>query len=102
MSAADDRAAAAGHIRFAPDVVIRKVGDEAIALKLSMESVYSLNDTAARVALLIADGTSISAITEQLASEYGQPAAVIAVHIDALIADFIAKGLVAPDAQGTT
>lgn len=94
MNAADRCSTAAGPLRFAPDVVIRKVGDEAIALKLSKESVYALNDTAARVALLIEAGNDPDAIVTSLASEYATSRDLVAAHVATLIADFAAKGLI--------
>jgi hypothetical protein len=90
----DDRPSASREFSLAPDVVIRKVGDEAIALKLSTESVYSLNETAARVALLIEQGVGIDAMVTRLATEYGQPPDAIAAHVNVLVADFTAKGLI--------
>lgn len=86
-------------VRFAPDVVVRQVGDDAIALKLNTEMMYALNETAARVAVLIDAGLALPAIVAQLSHEYHQPLDVIAAQVDALLADFMAKGLLAPDAD---
>jgi hypothetical protein len=90
----DTRLVTARLVRFAPDVVVRRVGDEALALKLTAEAVYALNETAARVALLIDAGVSLGAIAEQLAVEYDQPLDVDTRQVDELVADFSAKGLI--------
>ena len=81
-------------VRFAPDVVVRQVGEEAVALKLTEEVAFSLNETAARVALLIADGLGLPAIIERLAAEYGQPVETVSAEVHGLIEDFTAKGLI--------
>jgi len=86
----------ASTVRFAPDVIVRQVGDEALALKLTTEAAYSLNETAARVALLIADGLSVNVIVERLAVEYRQPTDLVSREVHRLIEDFRAKGLIEP------
>ena len=83
-------------LRFAPDVVVRHVGDEALALKLTTEVAYSLNETAARVASLIADGLTLNVIVERLAAEYLQPIDLVSGEVQRLIEDFRAKGLIEP------
>ena len=83
-------------VRFAHDVVVRQVGNEALALKLTAEAAYSLNETAARVALLIADGLSVNMIVERLAAEYLQPTDLVSGEVRRLIEDFRAKGLIEP------
>ena len=81
-------------LRFAPDVVVRHVGNEALALKLTTEVAYSLNETAARVAWLIADGLTVNVIVQRLAAEYLQPIAVVSGEVQRLIDDLRAKGLI--------
>ncbi|MEQ1907215.1 MAG: PqqD family protein [Vicinamibacterales bacterium] len=81
-------------VRFAPDVVIRHVGNEALALKLTAEAAYSLNETAARVALLIADGLTVNEIVERLAAEYLEPTDLVSREVHRLIEDFRTKGLI--------
>ena len=83
-------------VRFAHDVVVRHVGNEALALKLTHEAAYSLNETAARVAALISDGLSVPAIIERLAAEYLQPTDLVSAEVQLLIEDFRAKGLIEP------
>ena len=84
-------------LRFAPDVVVRHVGNEALALKLTAEVAYSLNETAARVAVLIAEGLTVNVIVERLAAEYLQPIDLVSGEVQRLIKDFRAKGLIEPD-----
>ena len=83
-------------VRFAPDVVVRPVGDEALAIKLTAEVAFSLNETAARVALLVAEGLGLSTIIERLADEYGQPVDTVSIEVHELIEDFRTKGLIEP------
>jgi hypothetical protein len=87
---------AALRLRFAPDVVVRHVGSEALALKLTAETAYSLNETAARIAVLISEGLTMHAIVERLAAEYGQPPDLISSEVERLVEDFGVKGLVEP------
>ena len=81
-------------VRFAHDVVVRQVGDEALAINLTSEVAFSLNETAARVAMLMNDGLDLRVIIERLAREYGQSPEIVAAHIRELIEDFDAKGLI--------
>ena len=89
-------------VRFAQDVVVRHVGNEALALKLTAEVAYSLNETAARVASLIADGLTVNVIVERLAAEYLQPTDLVSGEVHRLIEDFRAKGLIESDESPST
>ena len=89
-------------LRFAPDVVVRHVGNEALALKLTAEVAYSLNETAARVAVLIAEGLTVNVIVERLAAEYLQPTDLISGEVQRLIDDFRAKGLIESADEGSS
>lgn len=89
-------------LRFADDVVIRHVEGEAIALKLTTETAYSLNETAARIAALIGEGLGADTIVERLAVEYGQPADLISSEVERLLEDFRTKGLIEPAEDRTS
>ena len=89
-------------LRFASDVVVRHVGNEALALKLTAEVAYSLNETAARVAVLIAEGLTVNVIVERLAAEYLQPTDLISGEVQRLIDDFRAKGLIESADEGSS
>ena len=94
MMAEEPTPASMSTVRFAHDVVVRQVGDEALAIKLTSEVAFSLNETAARVAVLIHDGLDLPVIIERLAREYGQSTEVVSAHVHELIEDFEAKGLI--------
>jgi len=82
------------HVAFAPDVVFRVIDGEALVLKLQGELVFSLNETGARIAELISDNRSPSAIAEQLSREYALETADAAREVDALIRALESRGLV--------
>lgn len=56
---------------FVEDVVLQVIGDEAVILKLQEEVVFSLNETGARIAQLIAAGHPLGIVIELLSREYG-------------------------------
>jgi hypothetical protein len=55
---------------FSPGVVLRTFGDEGIVVDLDTETIYALNDTAARIADLIAQGRSVGDILTHLQAEF--------------------------------
>lgn len=79
---------------FAPDVVLQTIGDEAILLKLSDETVFALNDTGARVAAEIARGSSVEAIIRTLSSSYGADFEEVARDVRAVVNNLVTRGLV--------
>ena len=81
-------------VRFAPDVVVHVTGDEAVLLKLTDETAFSLNATAARIVALIAEGVAVPAIVDRLAAEYGAPRSSVATDGPALLERLASKGLV--------
>jgi hypothetical protein len=90
---------AAHPIRFAPDVVLRTTGDEALLLKLGHETAFVLNATAARVAALIADGLPIAEVVDRLAAEYGCSREDVAPDVRELVATLHNKGLLIAEEQ---
>lgn len=85
---ADERAV------FAPDVVLQTIGGEAILLKLADETVFSLNETGAHVAVGIARGSSIDAIIRELATAYGTEVGQIEHDVRTLLVSLVDQGLV--------
>ena len=66
-------------MQLAPDVVLQFVGDEALLLKLHDEAVFTLNETGARIALLISEGFTLEAVTQRLSREYEADQAEVAL-----------------------
>src|SRR4051794_26654466 len=81
-------------VSFAPDVVVQVTGDEAVLLKLTDEVVFSLNPTAARIAVLISEGVAVPTIIERLSAEYGAAPGAVSTDVHALIETLAAKLLV--------
>jgi Coenzyme PQQ synthesis protein D (PqqD) len=82
------------HVTLAPDVVVERVKDEAVLLKLSDQVVFSLNTTGARITELIGRRTPIPAIVERLAREYHATEDEVAADVYALIHDLAVRHLV--------
>jgi hypothetical protein len=89
-------------VTLAPDVVLQQIGDEAVLLKLTEETVFVLNGTAAAVAALIGQGLPERAIVEELASRYAALADVVAGDVRALIDVLVRRGLVQAEENGAS
>jgi hypothetical protein len=87
-------------VRFAPDVVLQIIGDEALVLKLGEESVLSLNSTAARIAQLIAQRLDAAAIADRLAEEYGSDPLRILADVEVLVNSLLDRGVLVRDDGG--
>jgi coenzyme PQQ synthesis protein D (PqqD) len=83
-----------GRLFFASDVVLQVIDGEALLLKLQDESVFSLNDTGARIAQLIDSGHGVDDATQILSREYGVPGAAIESEVKGLVQVLRSKGLV--------
>jgi coenzyme PQQ synthesis protein D (PqqD) len=76
--------------RHAPDLIMRKVGDEAVVVPVrnrvgDLDSVFTLNDVARRVWELL-DGTRpVDAIVDTIVSEYDVPSDVAGADIHELL-----------------
>jgi hypothetical protein len=79
---------------FAPDVVVQVINGEALILKLQEEEVFSLNETGARVAQLIAEGRSLDAVIDTLTAEYETSRQDIEREVTDLVQTLVSKGLV--------
>jgi hypothetical protein len=79
---------------FAPDVVVQVINGEALILKLQEEEVFSLNETGARVAQLIAEGRSLDAVIDTLTAEYATSRQDIEREVTDLVQTLVSKGLV--------
>ena len=79
---------------FASDVVLQVINGEALVLKLQDETVFSLNDTGARIAQLIDRGHPIDDVTAMLSREYGVSRREVEVEVTRLVQMLRSKGLV--------
>jgi hypothetical protein len=79
---------------FASDVVLQIIDGEALVLKLQDETVFSLNDTGARIAQLIDRGHSLDEIAQVLSHEYGAPRVEVESEVRHLVQALRSKGLV--------
>jgi len=79
---------------FASDVVLQVIDGEALVLKLQDETVFSLNDTGARIAQLIDAGHGTEEVVRILCREYGAARDEVQPEVMALVQTLRAKGLV--------
>jgi coenzyme PQQ synthesis protein D (PqqD) len=83
-----------GRLFFASDVVLQVIDGEALVLKLQDETVFSLNDTGARIAQLIACGRSLDDVAKILANEYGVSREAVESEVESLAQRLRSKGLI--------
>jgi hypothetical protein len=81
-------------VRLAPRVVVQTVGGEGLLVNLADESVFSLNESGARVADLLRVGGPPSVIVTALAETYGLARAAIEQDVTALLEVLLARGLI--------
>lgn len=81
-------------ISLAPDVLLRKVGDEAVLLHLGSERYFSLNDSAARMWELLAEGKDPAAVAQALSEEYEADVARLQADVEDLVRQLGESGLV--------
>lgn len=81
--------------RPVPDVVYRELGEESVLVHLGTSRIYSLNETGARLWVLIGLGWERDRIEEQLVSEFDVDRDVVRAEVDALLAALADEGLVA-------
>lgn len=80
-------------VYFASDVVVQVIDGEALVLKLQDETVFSLNDTGARIAQLLAAGHGTEEVVRMLCREYGASRDEVEPEVVALVQALRAKGL---------
>jgi hypothetical protein len=84
--------------RVSADVVFRELDGEAVLLDLASGRYFGLNAVGTRVWTALAGGATAAEAVDAVAAEFDAPPAEIAADIDALVADLIARGLLAPGA----
>ncbi len=76
------------------NVLLQKLGDEAVLLNLDDEHYYGLNEVGARFWDLLEQYDNLSDIVEAILAEYDVDEATVHNNIRALLIDLIEKGLV--------
>jgi hypothetical protein len=79
---------------LAPDAELKLTGDEGLILKLSDETMFSLNATGARIAELIAAGLEIDAVVTALTAEYNATASDVRDDVTNLVDALLSGGLI--------
>src|SRR5262247_3266601 len=79
---------------LAPDAELTLTGDEGLILKLTDETMFSLNATGARIAELIAAGLEIDAIVAILTAEYKAVASEVKGDVTNLVQALLSGGLI--------
>ena len=79
---------------FQSDVIVQTIEGEALLLKLQDEEVFSLNETAARIAELIGEGRPVGAVIDALTEEYGISRDDVEHEVDDLVQALLSRGLI--------
>ena len=88
-------------VRFAPDVLLKVVDQEALLLKLQSEEAFALNATGARIAQLIEEQLPLDRLIGTVSREYDVPREEIQRDIIDLVDALTAKGLVVSAAEAS-
>lgn len=88
----------ASRVRVPEHVVYRDFPEETVILNLESGMYHGLNQTAARMVATLDSAGSVGAAIDQLASEFGQPRAVIERDVLALCRALSERGLIEQDA----
>ena len=80
-------------LTFAADVILKVIDREALILKLDDEVAFSLNETGARIAQLIAEGKGIDAVVDVLVGEYATERSEVDREVTSLVEALLGKGL---------
>lgn len=84
-------------LRPHPDVVARRVDDQAVLVQLASNQVYSLNGTGARLWELLDEGSTTADAYERLLEEFDVPAEELRVEVDAFLELLLREQLVRAD-----
>lgn len=86
----DDKATSGpARYRVVDDVVIERLGDTMITVQLGTDRILELNDTAARLVELLADGKTTSEAAETIAGEYSAPLAEVMANVEGTVAQLV-------------
>jgi Coenzyme PQQ synthesis protein D (PqqD) len=91
-----------GALRVPSDRVVSEVIDgEVVAIDLESGRYYSLEGPAARAWEAVRDGRDLDGIAAEVAAEAGVAVDEVRADVNAFVAELIAEGLVAADADGS-
>jgi hypothetical protein len=76
-----------------PDVLVRRVGDEAVLVHMGRNEIFALNPTAARLWELLSEGRSRSEAVDQLQAEFEASEETITQEADRFVALLEREGL---------
>jgi hypothetical protein len=77
-----------------PDVLMRRVGEEAVLVHMGRNEIFALNLTGARLWELLSEGRSRSEAVDQLKSEFDASEETIAQEADRFMAMLEREGLI--------
>ena len=77
-----------------PDVVTRRLGDTLVAVSLSSNRIFELNETGSRIWALVADGSSDDQVVSTLVQEFEVTDQVARQELEGLRARLLAAGLI--------
>lgn len=77
-----------------PDVVWRRVGEEAVLINLVTNRIYSLNNTGARLWELLAAGHDLEAAEAALSDEFDVEGGELRKEVAAVLEELAREGLV--------
>lgn len=83
-------------VEVAPDVVFRQVGGEAVVLDLTTQRYFSLDETGTRMWMLLAEHGDLTAVHDQLLSEYEVDPDTLHRDLESLVKKLLEAGLLTP------
>jgi len=79
-----------------PDVLVRRVGEEAVLVHMGRNEIFAMNPTAARLWELLSEGRSRADAVDQLKSEFDASKETIEKETESFMALLEREGLVEP------
>lgn len=87
------------NLRIPPDVIFEVLDHKTVILDLSRGNYFALNQTGSRIWSLIQDEKDAVAITQAIATEYGQDPVLVERDLNNLIAELQQRGLLHVEAS---
>lgn len=84
-------------VTISPNVVFKRVGDEAVLLDFERGIYYGLDGAGVRIWELIAEKKPLDAIAEELTAEYDVALEQVRADVEALVDELERNGLVTKD-----
>ncbi len=83
-----------GTYKLVPNILLQRVADEMVILDPANGQYYGLNDSGARIIMLLSDGQDLASIARQMLEEYDVERAPLERDIQKLIGELTRHGLV--------